>query len=522
MKREWRLDVKRIILLILVLTPQSVRADDLLRSEIDKIIGAPRYKSAHWGILFADTKTGEPVFAMNADQLFAPASTTKLYSVAAALTMLGPDYRIQTPVYRRGKLDTFGQLHGDLILVASGDLTMGGRTTTDGHIAFTNSDHTYANGNETAELTSPDPLAGLAELARQVAAAGVKRVRGDVLVDDRLFEAAETTGSGPARLSPIIINDNVIDFSIHPDTEAGRRARVDVRPASSAVQVDAQVETVAKGQRTRVTMSSPRAGRVVVRGQIPVGHKPLVRVHEVEDPAAHARSLFIEQLQHAGVVVDASPLGVNHADNLPAQGSYAKDSQVAVLTAPPLSEAARLILKVSHNLHASTLPMLLAAGKGKRTLDDGMRVQQQALKNIGIDVEGISFGGGAGGARADFTSPRVTVQLLRLMATRPEFAAYEAGLPILGVDGTLADAVRKDSAARGKARAKTGTLFWKNRLDDRNLLTSKALAGYLTTATGRELSFAMFVNNVLIPDSKATAQEGKTLGSLCEVVYKLR
>src|SRR5262249_56401183 len=99
------------------------------------------------------------------------ASTTKLYSCATALAELGPDYKFETPVYRRGNLSD-GRLGGDLILVASGDLTLGGRTTADGKMAFTDSDHIYADGGTKTKLTDTDPLAGLKDLAKQLAAAG--------------------------------------------------------------------------------------------------------------------------------------------------------------------------------------------------------------------------------------------------------------------------------------------------------------------------------------------------------------
>src|SRR5581483_3749876 len=105
-------------------------------------IHRPEYRQAHWGILVVDAKTGETVYALNDEQLFIPASTTKLYSCAAALAELGADHKFETPVYRRGTL-TDGRLKGDLILVASGDLTLGGRTTADGKLAFTDSDHIY-------------------------------------------------------------------------------------------------------------------------------------------------------------------------------------------------------------------------------------------------------------------------------------------------------------------------------------------------------------------------------------------
>jgi len=81
------------------------------------------------------------------------------------------------------------------------------------------------------------------------------------------------------------------------------------------------------------------------------------------------------------------------------------------------------------------------------------------LKNLGIEPTTVSFGGGAGGSRSDLVTPRATVALLKAMATRPDFPAYEAALPILGRHGTLAHAVTAASPASGHAHAKTGT-YW--------------------------------------------------------------
>src|SRR5262249_6956433 len=145
------------------------------------------YKHSRWGILAIDMDSKKTIYTHNADMLFAPASVTKLYSCAAAMIALGPDHRFQTPVYRRGEVDK-GILNGDLILVAQGDLTLGGRSLPDGTLAFTNSDHIYANYLTTrAELPATDPLQGLNDLARQVKAAGIRGITGDVLIDDRLF-----------------------------------------------------------------------------------------------------------------------------------------------------------------------------------------------------------------------------------------------------------------------------------------------------------------------------------------------
>jgi serine-type D-Ala-D-Ala carboxypeptidase/endopeptidase (penicillin-binding protein 4) len=172
------------------------------------------------------------------------------------------------------------------------------------------------------------------------------------------------------------------------------------------------------------------------------------------------------------------------------------------------------------------LPLLLAARHNERTLAAGLKRQGETLKTLGVLPGAVSFGGGAGGDRADLATPRATVTLLRSMAARPEFAAYDAALPILGRDGTLAKAVAVDSPARGHAHAKTGTYYVENGLDGTTVLTSKALAGYLETSSGRSLIFAAFVNNVPLngtgpkqPVSDATAAAGRVLGKLCEVLY---
>jgi D-alanyl-D-alanine carboxypeptidase/D-alanyl-D-alanine-endopeptidase (penicillin-binding protein 4) len=252
----------------------------------------------------------------------------------------------------------------------------------------------------------------------------------------------------------------------------------------------------------------------------------VVKIAEMDDPASFARALFIEVLRRRGVEVAASPLGTNASASLPPRAEVARLPKVAEYTSPPFSEYLRVILKVSHNLHASTLPLLLAARHGERTLASGLKRQGEILKSLGIERGTVSFGGGAGGDRADLATPRATVTLLRAMAARPEFAAYDAALPVLGRDGTLAKAVASDNPARGHAHAKTGTYFVGNELDGTVVLTSKALAGYLETATGRSLVFAAFLNNVPLdapkPDrsvSDATAGAGRLLGKLCEVLY---
>ena len=208
-------------------------------------------------------------------------------------------------------------MQGDLILVAKGDLTMGGRDNGNDTVAITDFDHNDANGLGGAILTAPDPLAGLDKLAAEVKASGIRTVSGEVIIDDRLFPQFRVP-NGDLLITPIIINDNRIDVTILP-TKPGERAKVDWRPHSAAFAVTNHVMTVAAGEKTKVTRtpSGPHGG--IVSGQIAVdyvsplpGVKTLVqtfRTDEEADPpdnaVSYARTTFIEALERAGIRVRA-------------------------------------------------------------------------------------------------------------------------------------------------------------------------------------------------------------------------
>ena len=282
-------------------TGEAIHGDDspvggLQPAELDRrvatVLQTPAYRNGHWGLLVVDARTGSAVYELNSDQLFAPASVTKLFSGAAAMVELGADYRFETPVVRHGEIDAKGTLHGDLILIAQGDLSMGGRAGADGTLLFKDDDHIYAGGNPRSDIVAADPLAGLDHLAREVHAAGIQAVTGDVIIDDRLFESTESTGSGPRRVSPIVINDNVLDVLVQPGKTAGGPALVSFRPTSDYITMDAQVETVAASQQADLKVQGVGSRQFTVRGKIAAGQHRLVLIHEVDDPASFARCAF--------------------------------------------------------------------------------------------------------------------------------------------------------------------------------------------------------------------------------------
>jgi len=169
--------------------------------------------------------------------------------VGVSLDELGSDHMFVTPVHRQGEVDGEGVLNGDLILVAEGDLTMGGRRNPDDTMAISNFDHNEANSLGNAELTAPDPLAGYESLAQQVFNSGIKEISGDIIIDDRLFEPFLYRGEFDVR--PIFVNDDVVDVIMNP-TEPGKPASVEYRPLSEAFGIKSDLQTANAGKEVDV------------------------------------------------------------------------------------------------------------------------------------------------------------------------------------------------------------------------------------------------------------------------------
>ena len=149
-------------------------------------------------------------------------------------------------------------------------------------------------------------------------------------------------------LSPIMINDNVVDLTVVPATD-GNPASLEVRPVSTFYGITVNVQTVAADRPQTVTITSTAPNQIEIQGQIPEGSAPLLQTFRVEDPPPFARTLFIEALVRHGVTIDAPAVATNPVDRLPANNAYAVADRVALLTSLPFSEVIKLILKVSLN-----------------------------------------------------------------------------------------------------------------------------------------------------------------------------
>ena len=185
-----------------------------LEHRIGAIMSRPEYLHARFGMEFWPLNADKPAYHFNEQQFFVAASTTKLLTEGTALSLLGPDYRFHTRVFRTGVIDGSGTLNGDLILVAAGDPNLSNRIQPDGTLAFQNQDHAYDSMPGGAKLVPGDPLAALREIAAQIAKAGVRKIAGHVLVDVSLFPEGERELGTGVVLSPIAVNDNLIDVTM--------------------------------------------------------------------------------------------------------------------------------------------------------------------------------------------------------------------------------------------------------------------------------------------------------------------
>jgi D-alanyl-D-alanine carboxypeptidase/D-alanyl-D-alanine-endopeptidase (penicillin-binding protein 4) len=484
-------------------------------NDLDAITGAPRYAHASWGILVMDPATGAMLYERDADEMYVPASTTKLFSSSALLEALGPDHRFRTPVYATVVPGSDGTVSGDLVLVAQGDPTMGGRTLKDGTIEFTNIDHGDANALGGAILTTSDPLAGLDKLAAQVNRTGITKVS-DVVIDDRLF--ATTDLQKEYILSPIVVNDNLVDITITPGA-AGAAPSLAMRPQTAAYRLANRAMTGPSGTPLAIGIDEDPAGTIVVSGTLAADAGPLNQTHSVQRPAAFARTLFIEALERQGIGVEAPPVGDNPVKKLPSGSSYAGLLKVAELTSPPLSEEVKLAMKVSQNLHADTYVLLLAAASNRTGFYDGMLQEGKILRSLGLDTTGLSLGDGEGGVEEDRVSPRSAAQLLALMMKRPYAEKFVKAQPVLGVDGSLATSCKAGNPACGHVYAKTGTRGSYDPLNDRGILLGKSLAGYIDTKSGKRLVFAVYVNHMPFSDTGDMLAVGDDLGSIAGLIY---
>src|SRR5579872_5379068 len=269
-----------------------------LKKQIETILTQPDLARGFWGIEIASATTGKVLYSLNSTKLFTPASNTKLFTTAAALALIGPDYKFRTTVETNGSLDKYGRLTGDVILIGRGDPTLSGR-----ELPYTT--HTQRDA---------DPTKVFEQLADELAKKGVKYVDGDLIGDDSYF-AFERYGDGwsqddlvwadGAPVSALTINDNVVFVNILPADRTGEHAFVNITPFADYYHIDNRIITTPPGTGRRIFINrEPGSTVLTLWGNMPLDDTAGANeALAIDDPAEFAAALFRELLQRRGIVV---------------------------------------------------------------------------------------------------------------------------------------------------------------------------------------------------------------------------
>ena len=258
-----------------------------IAKNIDAILSAPDLARGFWGIEVVSLDNGKVIYAQNADKLFTPASNTKLFTTAAALALIGPNYSSRTTVETSGILDKYGRLTGDLVLVGRGDPNLSGRELPY-NLKTARNDH---------------PIQVLEQLADALVQKGVKYVDGNIIADDSYF-AFERYGEGwsqddlvladGAPVSALTINDNVVFVNILPADRAGDRAFVSITPFADYYRIDNRIITTPAGTGRKIFINrEPGSTSLTLWGNVPLDDAGANEALAIEDPAEFAAALFI-------------------------------------------------------------------------------------------------------------------------------------------------------------------------------------------------------------------------------------
>jgi serine-type D-Ala-D-Ala carboxypeptidase/endopeptidase (penicillin-binding protein 4) len=472
-----------------------------LKRQIRELLNRPEFIAASIGIHIATRDDEKVLFDHNGDKLLTPASNMKLYTTAAALEGLGPEFRIKTSIYAASTPDATGRISGDLTFYGRGDPSFASRYHHDSSV-------------------KPYEL-----LAKQLVTAGVKKIEGNLIADES-YLSGDPHGQGwewmdlqwhfGAEVSALSTNDNCIEVSVRPGSKVGEPCTITITPDVGYISFINRTQTVDQKGRQDIGINRGLAdNNLLVWGQMPVNDPGFHARVAVYRPAGLAASLLKSALNAAGIAItgEIKIADASLRSNVqPAQIERDKLIELAAIESPPLSELVRVVNKFSHNLYAELLLRVLGKIKGpyqKESDIAGVEIIKEMLNSAGIDTSPLEITDGSGLSRRSLVSAAATAKLLSYVSRRPYNEVYLNSLPVAGSDGTLTRRMTGTSAAQN-TRAKTGTLS-----------NTSTLSGYIETAAGEPLVFSILVNHFTDNFSRALELQNKICALLAEFTGKL-
>ena len=445
----------------------AVRTPDQLAERLDRILADPALARAHVGLTVQVAETGEVLYERAGEKRFTPASNTKLLTGAFALDALGPDFRWTTRLVADGPIEG-GALEGDLWIVGGGDPSL-----------------------------SRDALAAWTSELRS---AGIRRVTGDVIADDRVFDEPQwgegwmwddLFGGWSAGVTGLQLSPNTVRALVAPGPRLGDTTRLVYRDEGPRLPIVNRVLTGAPGSDARLQFVPPaEGGPVELRGWVPLG--PDSTSLYLATPHATLYVLDWLRLRFAEAGIDVGgEFRRAQLDERPAGETWTQEIQ-----SEPLSVVLGEMLKPSDNQMAESILRTVGRVEGRSgSPAEGIDVVTSTLSGWGIEPGAFHLSDGSGLSRYNEITPNALARLLRTMWRHEHYATFLAALPTAGIDGTMR---RRLIATPGadNVRAKTGSLS-----------AVRGLSGYLLDGSGETLLFSLLINGYDSPAAVAVALE---------------
>ena len=448
----------------------SPRTASALAADLGGILNG-HTRDGQWGVLVVSVTRGDTLYAEQPDLLLKPASTMKLMTTAVALETFGPDHTFETKVLTdRGASN--GEV-GNLYLKGGGDPTLSLR---------------FWQGESPMDA-----------LARQVVAAGVKHVRGDIVADESAFDSERIPvgwkssylmSAYAAPVSALSLNENLVWIVARA---VDGKPVVELDPPSTSLPITSTVKVVG-GSGGRVVARRSGTG-IAVSGTIGARSAPRRYSLVVQDPPTFAAGGLDASLRRAGVQVDGTVKTGAAPENA---------ASVAEIRSLPLANIVSYMNRESINHFAELLFRDAAHQSGKQgSSAAGLETLRAFLTTkAGASREGIRVVDGSGLSEADSLTARTMVQLLSYAHHAPWGSTFHASMPVAGESELLQRRMRS-TPAQGNLHAKTGTTN-----------TVISLAGYVTALNGEVLAFAFIYNGRDRWNAKSTIDRmGPTLAN---------
>ena len=458
--------------------------------EIDTLLNNAATDMGWWGIKIKYANTGEVFYERNAGKLFMPASNQKMYTTAAALCLLGPQYRYETDFVTNGELDANGVLHGDLIIQGSGDPSWSWRF--------------FDKNYDSVMVMIIDSLKNQ----------GISQINGNIIGDDNIFDD-QSLGYGwswddeayyyAAQISGLSYSENYIDYTLTPDSVTlGNPVIIDPHPQTSYMNLRNDLVTVSSDTATDWTYDRERqTNNAWFEGNYRLQAGETERTITIHNPTLFTVHVLKERLEEAGIKISGSPMD---ADDLADSLDYSVMQPIFTYYSHPLSDIISKVNRPSQNFIAEALQKTLGAEFGAEgSSREGRIIQLMFYDSLGMDIENLRLRDGSGLSRHNLVSPNTTVSLLELMWEHPYRTYFIESLPLSGLTGTIRKRMIGTDAEQN-VRAKTGTIGYVS-----------SLSGYTWTHSGEPIMFSIMANHFTIPTSEVRAIQDQIASILSEM-----